>query len=214
MTKKEKKKKLKVFHVQGWNRYSNWIEDVQAVSSVEEADVVFFLGGEDVSPHFYGAKKHPSTYSNKTRDEYEREIYQEAEKLGKKILGVCRGAQLICALQPKGMLIQHQPDPELFHTMKTFDEKEIEVSSMHHQAMYPFNMDKEDYKVLGWTEKMLRFHQGGEKEELDPPMECEVVYFPKGNALGIQSHPEMMDKDCESNVWMREILDKFIKDEL
>lgn len=93
------------------------------------------------------------------------------------------------ALQPKGKLIQDQPNPEYTHKIKTFDGKELVITSTHHQAMYPFDMDKKDYKIIAWTEGMLKHHEGGNKEELNPEKECEIVYYPSTNCLGIQGHP-------------------------
>ena len=116
-------------------------------------------------------------------------------------------------MQPLGMLVQNQPNPGS-HMMKTFDNKELLVSSTHHQAMYPFNMDKKDYKILGWTEKMLDFHQGGNNEELNPEKECEMVFYPNTKCLAIQSHPEMMGFDHDTNVWMRTIFNQFINQTL
>lgn len=116
-------------------------------------------------------------------------------------------------MQLNGMLVQNQPNPG-GHMMKTFDGKDLRVTSTHHQAMYPFNMDSEDYKILGWTEGMLEFHVGGNDEELNPPKECEIVYYPKTRCLAIQSHPESMAFDHPTNIWLRDIFDKFMNQTL
>ena len=209
----EEKKRLKVFHVQGWTGYSSWIGNVEPVKTIEEADLVLFPGGSDISPELYGHKKHPKTHPFKSRDQEEVHAYRKAEALGKKIFGTCRGAQLICALQPGGMLIQDQPNPG-YHSIKTIDGRELQVNSLHHQAQYPFKMNEGDYKILAWSDNILSFHQGGLEEELHPKKECEIVYYPKAKALGVQHHPEMMRFDSEANIWLRELLDKFMKDEL
>lgn len=209
----EKENKLKIFHVQGWEEYSNWIPNAIPVNSIEEADVVFFLGGSDVSPKLYGSNRHPTTYIDEGRDKEEVAIYNEAIGKGKKLLGVCRGSQFLCAMQPGGMLVQHQPNPGS-HDMITEDGKVLRVSSTHHQAQYPFNMRKGDYKILGWTKGMLKFHKDGDDKELAPEKECEVVYYPNTKALAIQPHPEMMSYNCETNVWMRDVLHKFLENKL
>lgn len=206
-------KETKVFVIGGDLNYANWIPNKKFVRTVEEADLVFWTGGEDVSPSLYGQKKHPKTYTNASRDTYEKSIYIKAQELGKVCLGVCRGSQFLTSMQPDGMLVQHQENPGM-HYIKTFDGKNLKVSSTHHQAQYPFKMPKENYKILGWTENMLPFHEGGEKEELAPEKECEVVVYPKTKCLGIQLHPEHLDYNSETNVWCRELLDKHLNDQL
>lgn len=207
-------KKLKVYHVQGWKEYSSWINHVQPVNSVKEADLVIFPGGADVSPKIYGHPKHKYTHDNIERDEVETAIYEDAVRQGKYILGICRGSQFICAKQPKGMLVQHQPNPLGVHGIKTYDGRKVDITSTHHQAMYPFNMEEGSYKILGWTEKMLEFHQDGDEKELNPPKECEIVYFPKVKALGIQGHPESMSSNHDTNIYLRDLLDKFLENKL
>ncbi len=205
---------LKVFHAQGWTSYSSWIDNVQIVKTIEEADLVLFEGGEDISPEVYGQKAHKLTTPSKSRDAVEVLMYDKAVELKKPILGICRGAQLIAAKQPLGMLVQHQPNPYSTHSIKTFDGRELTISSSHHQAMFPFNMPKNDYKIIGWTEGMLKFHEGAGAVEMAPPVECEIVFFPKANALGIQGHPEWMNKEGETCIWLRELLDKFLTKQL
>ena len=180
---------------------------------MEEADLIFFAGGEDVDPSVYGQPVHPTTYFNTKRDDQEISVYKQAVKLNKKILGVCRGSQLICAMQPDGMLVQNQPNNHSYHNMFTHKGEELLVSSTHHQAQYPFNMKKENYNVIGWTENLHKYHQDGNNKELSPSQECEIVHYPNGNALGIQSHPEYMDYDHNSNIWMRSLLNNFMNDE-
>lgn len=206
--------KIKVFHAQDWKEYSRWLDNIEYVDTIKEADLVLFEGGSDVSPKVYGQPKHKTTYCDEPRDAQEKEMYLEAKERNLPCLGICRGSQFLTAMQPKGMLVQNQPNPAGSHNMETFDGKLLRVTSTHHQAMYPFNMDKEDYKILGWTTNMLDFHQGGNNEELNPEKECEMVYYPKTRCLGIQSHPEMMPFEHLTNVWMRDIYDKFMNQTL
>ena len=57
----------------------------------EKADLVYFSGGEDVSPHVYNEPTHPTTYSYPKRDMLEMRVYYEARLLNIPIIGVCRG---------------------------------------------------------------------------------------------------------------------------
>lgn len=203
---------MNIYLVQGWVDYINWIENAKLVKTIEEADLVLFEGGEDVSPYLYGDITHPSTHTSKERDMYEVKIFRKAQELDKKCLGVCRGAQLMCIMN-EGLLVQDQNNPKYHHPIKTYDGEEIIVTSTHHQAAFPFNLPKENYKILGWTENMLSHHENGKQEEMYPEKECEVVYYPKTNCLGIQPHPELMDLNSNGVKWFQMILNKFINNE-
>ena len=83
--------KLKIFHVMGMYEYSSWIENREIVNTIDDADIVFFEGGEDVTPFLYGAKTNGLSYFNTARDEYEITMFKKAVNLGKFIWGTCRG---------------------------------------------------------------------------------------------------------------------------
>lgn len=207
-------KKLKVYLVQGWTEYARWLSNIEIVKKVEDADIVIFEGGEDVHPSMYGERAHhPQTAPNLSRDLEELRIYKRAVRLGKHIIGICRGAQFICAMQNRGRLVQHQQN-QYTHKIKTFDGKELEINSTHHQAQYPYEMDKEDYKILGWSENISMFHQDGDQRELAPERECEIVHYPKVKGLGIQHHPEMLGVHSDSNIWLRNIVNEFVNNKL
>lgn len=203
---------IKIYLVLGAKEYANWMQG-EIVKNLEDADLVVFEGGEDVSPFLYGEPSHPSTHTNKERDMYELRIFRRAQELGKKCLGICRGNQFLCVMN-EGLLVQHQENPSFLHKIKTYDGKEIEMTSTHHQAAFPFNLSKNEYKILGWTENMLNFHQDGNQQEMHPEKECEVVYYPRTNCLGIQPHPEMMDLKSEGVKWCQQLLSKFMNNEL
>ena len=67
-------KKCNIFVVGGSTGYTSWIENVNLVDSPLKADIVFFTGGEDVSPSLYGEKAHRTTFANKKRDIVEMEV--------------------------------------------------------------------------------------------------------------------------------------------
>lgn len=209
--------KRKIYVVGSSANYDNWMQG-EKVNTLDEADLVVFTGGEDVHPSIYSENKHHTTGSNFERDEYERVRFDRAVFLNKKIIGICRGSQLVCALN-KGILVQHQDNPNYMHNINTYDGKVLNITSTHHQAAYPFRLSEDEYKVLGWTENMLPFHKGGNNEELNPKVECEIVYYPKTKSLGIQGHPEMMypsrdQSSYETIQYLQDLLDKFMNNEL
>ena len=90
-----------------------------------------------------------------TRDIYEKAIFEEACKNNKNIIGICRGSQLLTALNG-GKLIQDVTNHALAsgHNIRILDEDIImTATSTHHQMMYPFNLPKEDYKLIGVSEE-------------------------------------------------------------
>ena len=170
--------------------YASWMGGV-LVNNMEDANLVVFTGGQDVCPLVYNQTDiHPRTYYTLERDDREINAYNEALKAGKKMIGICRGHQLLSALNG-ALLIQDQPNPGN-HYVYTHDSRKFLINSLHHQAVYPFNLPKENYSILGYTKNMLNYHENGKKEEMNPPVEIEMIYFPKTNCLGIQCHPEMM----------------------
>ena len=55
---------------------------------------------------------------------------------------------------------------------------------MHHQAVFPFNLHPSEYFILGYTEDMLEYHHNGKRQEMNPVVEVEMIYFPKTQCLG------------------------------
>lgn len=211
----------KIFVVGGDLEYTNWFPlKKEFVNSIEEAELIVFTGGSDVDPEFYGEPMHPKTYSSYARDAKEIAIFNKAKELGIPMIGICRGSQLLCICN-EGKLIQHQENPLYIHEIKTYDNEVIKTTSTHHQAAYPFNLPEEDYKILAWTEGISDIHEDGNEFELDPPVECEIVYYPKTNSLGIQGHPEMMFKNNKARLgyeadieWFQELLINFINNKI
>lgn len=59
--------------------------------NIEEANLVLFTGGEDVTPSLYGDKAHPMTFNNAARDDFEAMIMAEARSRKIPLVGICRG---------------------------------------------------------------------------------------------------------------------------
>jgi len=202
--------KRNIYVVGGWGQeYANWMEG-KIVPTMEEADLVLFTGGEDVDPTMYGEPRNPRTYSSLERDIAEQKEWRKAIALDKRIIGICRGSQFACVMSG-GRLVQHQENNNFYHDISTFDGKTLSITSTHHQAQYPWNLPEDDYKIIGWTQGLSRMHEDGEGKELPEAAnkECEIVYYKKTRALGIQGHPEMMfDPNHPTIKWLRSILDQ------
>lgn len=168
--------------------YANWCKG-RIVRNMEDASIVLFTGGEDVTPQLYGKKAHPTTGNNRMRDAAELTEFKAAREMDRAIIGICRGAQF-AAVMSGATLVQHSNHPYL-HDVKTNDKRTIRVTSTHHQQQYIRNMIKEDVELIAWAENLSPFHFGeSDNDVLDGSQEVEIAYYPKTKSLCIQSHPE------------------------
>lgn len=183
----------------------DWINNVEATNSPEKADIIIFSGGADINPDLYGCKRHSTTHFNRDRDTREVNCFNKLSP-NQLVVGICRGAQLATALNG-GKLIQdvsgHWEGPH-FITNKDI---RFKIESMHHQMMYPFDMPKEDYKILYWSSKKRSEYYEGDQISI-PSCEPEVVLYTKKGmpvCLAIQGHPEMM-QPCTAHVVFNDII--------
>jgi putative glutamine amidotransferase len=174
-------------------------------------DVVLFGGGEDISPALY--KQKASRYSGATevpsfRDTLESHLFEKAVASEAKMLGICRGAQLVCALSG-GSLYQHVNNHAgRDHNMTTKEGTVLSVCSAHHQMMNPFGTKHE---LIAWaTEVLSPVHLIEGEKNLDVKVEPEVVWFPETKALGIQYHPEFMRPEDEAVSYSVELVKKYL----
>jgi putative glutamine amidotransferase len=145
-------------------------------------------GGEDISTSFYGETpwRTSGPYSPSRRDRLELAAFNRAMELHIPVLGICRGAQLVCALLG-GSLYQdvmgHNRDHDI--CIEGSDVK-IQTNSCHHQMM-----------ILPKEARLLAYH--GPKnssrwkkdrnvtEEIKEP---EVAVWDEARVLAVQGHPE------------------------
>lgn len=209
---------MKILVVGGAVHYASWINrDITFLDSelenVKDADLILFTGGADVHPSIYGWEKNSKTYTDKARDEYETEFYNEAIKYKKSIIGICRGAQLLTAMQKAGILIQHVENHAIagMHPIEFEDGTSALATSTHHQMMYPFSTG---HRMIAWSAKrspVYEFDNNNILESLPRKIEPEIVFYQKTNCLAIQPHPEQMDKSSmlvvKLNLLLEELFD-------
>lgn len=168
---------------------------------LQPGDVLIVWGGEDISPALYNRPKSIHTGAGDQpsfRDQIEWNLMQRAKAIGIPIIGVCRGAQMLCALSG-GYLIQDVTHHAGWggHEVHTFDGKKLIVNSLHHQMMAPWQVD---HKLLAWSEKRSTHYVDGH-DRVDVPNEPEFVYFPETRGYAIQWHPEYLDYPVPSSVY-------------
>ena len=188
---------MKIYVVGGADNYVNFIENVQLVDKLEDAQLVVFTGGEDVTPSLYGCKKHRTTYSNLRRDQAEQAIFNKIDPNKQVCLGICRRSQFLCVMNG-GKLVQNVTSHATGFTHGITDgDKIYQITSTHHQMQYPFDLNEDDYDILFASYGVESDYYEG--EGIDPNVvlgrEPEIVlYHKKGlpKCLAVQGHPEMI----------------------
>lgn len=206
----------KVYVVGEAKHYADFITGVSLVENIEDADIVIFTGGEDVDPSMYGVKRHPQTYSNLQRDLYEKEMFEKINP-NQFVVSICRGAQFCCIMNG-GKLVQHCTGHGIFGTHSILcGDMVYEITSTHHQMQYPFNLNDEDYTLIGisYTRKSLSYEGDGiDAINIVYKGEPEIVlYHKKGmpRCLAIQGHPEYMRKEAPVVKYLNKLINDNLK---
>ena len=168
-------------------------------------------GGEDVWPGCYGADPHPKSGPfNPKRDVNEIDLVKAAMALDQPIVGVCRGAQLLCVMNG-GTLWQHSlGHNNNNHGLVTRDGYINSAAADHHQIMRPDGK----YELLAWDDTPT--HVYGEKDTDNPLVIArvpEVIWWPETKCLAIQPHPEWEDKDSPFVKWINNTIYTLIGEE-
>lgn len=164
----------------------------EVTEDIHEADVIQFTGGADVHPKHYREDLHPKSFTQEGRDRMEITVFHEAVALGKPMVGICRGAQLLNVLGG-GRLYQDVNHHAIFGKHPAIDlvtNERIDVTSTHHQMMRPGRYGKVflvTHALATLKESMVN---GIITDCSDDKVDVEGVYYPKIKALCIQGHPE------------------------
>ena len=175
--------------------------NLSIVGNIAAVDCVLFSGGSDISPYLYGDNPIRATSPFLERDKFEEVVFRIAMDQKKAVIGICRGAQLACAMAG-GRLYQDVTGHIGGHQVQTHDGKDIHMSSLHHQMM---RLDNTEHKLLAWSKGISRHYHMGYPlkseawkegviltEEPKDGIEPDTVYFSEIRALGFQGHPEML----------------------
>lgn len=188
---------MNVMIVNGSYDYRRLFESLghNIVSTLKEAQLVCFTGGEDVTPSLYGDEFHMYTGHNIRRDMEEKSIFDQAYALNIPMVGICRGAQFLNVMSG-GRMYQHVEGHTRSHYITDVQTGEqVYVSSTHHQMMMP---SPEAVLVASST-------LGGSREWFDGQVakrdvaktDIEVVYYLRTNCLCFQPHPEFERAEYE-----------------
>lgn len=205
---------MKVFVVGNSINYVNFISNAEITEDIKEAQLVVFTGGEDVDPSLYGCEKHHTTYSNLKRDMYEKDVFDKIDPKTQVCLGICRGSQFLTVMNG-GLLVQNVEEHAIGYThgiVRPDGDKIYQITSTHHQMMYPFNLSNKDYKLLYISWGCGNYTYEGDKIDAEKVYENEpeIVYYHKEGkpkCLAVQGHPEMIPHSITAKM-----IDELIKD--
>lgn len=180
--------------------------------TLEEADIVCFTGGADVSPSLYNELTIPGTYVDKDRDERDKVVF-EASK-GKFRVGICRGGQFLNVMSG-GAMYQDVDKHTTSHMVKDLKtKKKIFVTSTHHQMMRP----SEEAVILCEANEST-YRKTGQKLDTSKSINCqdwkedvEAVWYPKTKCLCFQPHPEFAGANPTMNYFF-ELIQRYYKND-
>lgn len=187
---------------------------IKRPEQIERHHVLLLHGGEDISPAIYNEDPNNFCFADREptpRDLCEITFITQAVKMGVPIIGICRGAQLICALDG-GSLCQHivgHSKGGTGHTLYDPITKKplCKSNSAHHQMMLP----KKGNIILAETQEPFIGYDQDEKQT--KYQTCpEIVYFPEMKAIGIQGHPEWLPKSQFTQICAAFIKQYLLKD--
>jgi gamma-glutamyl-gamma-aminobutyrate hydrolase PuuD len=205
---------MKVFMMYDEPAYSQMWEDNghEIVEDVEDADIVQFTGGADVSPVLYEESRHPATHYDAMRDSHECNVFEYVRDIGVPMVGICRGAQFLNVMNG-GAMWQDCDNHAIGGTHLAVDTetgKMIPVTSTHHQMMRP----SEDGVVLMVASEATRLenvedgkvvvHKAQRGEDI------EAVWYPQTLSFCYQPHPEFLDKNAPCQQWYFRKIDQLI----
>jgi len=180
-------------------------------SELQLGDVLVVWGGADIWPGYYNKELSRMSHADTTpsrRDTIEWDLMQRAVELRVPIIGVCRGAQMLCALAG-GYLMQHITGHSGTHLVHTSEGADILVNSIHHQMMVPAHTN---HTILAGvpTHSLRSKEYWDEDRKVDHNQEPEFIIFNDVNGYAIQWHPEMMPETSPANQYVLRTLNEQI----
>lgn len=201
------------FHpFQSWGLFDNYVVIHRGDQIPADANGMLLVhGGADIHPDYY--KKGRSSMSGagskpSQRDRVEWDCMVRANEIGLPIFGICRGAQMLCALAG-GHLIQHvDGHTGRDHKVVDKDGEEYYTVTCHHQQMWPFDVQHE---MLAWAPPLSKRYIDVETNVVnDIKVDPEAIWFPTVKGLAVQWHPEWMPADDEQAVAVKQWVQTYI----
>lgn len=160
----------------------------EKADSVDDADLVCFVGGADVDPSRYQQEPYDNnSYYDTQRDAKEAEVYRKCMKDSIPMVGICRGAQFLhvmCGGELWQDVDNHTRDHDIIDIewLQT-----IPVSSTHHQMM---KINDEMSLIATTVEPVATYFVSGRDLKEKDQLEVEACSYEEHAVLCVQGHPE------------------------
>jgi len=195
-------------------KYEVIVHKIKDVTNPKDIDLVLFTGGEDVDPGIYNQNTGKRTHINKSRDKKEMDTFYKFQNHSF-MLGICRGSQMMTVLSG-GKLIQHVEGHCKDHSMIVRGSMRYNITSSHHQMLYPFDLNEKDYELIAYSEfYQSKTYLNGDNEEIELSkdfLEPEIIYYKNTNALCIQGHPEWSHCERRTSTMCLNLIDKYLQE--
>ena len=205
----------KVYVVGGGYAYERMFKQAgyALATSMQEADLLCFTGGADVSPELYG-EDNVGSYCSPERDKYEEQVFDWAYAHDVPMVGICRGGQFLNVMNG-GKMWQDVDNHAISGTHKAMCKYlgEIMVSSTHHQMMRP---SAEGEVLVSANLASYKMNANGAKYswECNFGDDCEVAYYKDTKSLCYQPHPEIVNEDHQCRKHFLMLVDKLLGGDL
>lgn len=172
-------------------------KDNKIADTLEEADVVQFIGGADINPELYGEKPIEKTFGSAVHDKMDMDAWGRCKPHQLKV-GICRGGQFLNVVNG-GAMWQHIEGHRGWkghYIRDVLFDKEIMVSSTHHQMMIPGDKGE----LLGFAKNVAKGHSTNRREGRSvPKVDPEIIWYYETKSLCFQPHPEINGfADCRN----------------
>ena len=179
---------------------------VQSPDELKEGDILLLHGGSDIHPGYYGKGRSSLSGASRLpseRDRTEWALMTKAKAMNIPIIGICRGAQFLCAMQG-GILFQHVTGHGGTHFVEVKNHKPFITNSIHHQMMQPAGNFEIIAGLYNESKRSREYWDVCVEQDVniaEVEVEPEFVYYPDIKGFAIQWHPEMMAHDTPANVF-------------
>ena len=186
---------MKLVYVEGqdyltcnmWERHGYGITE-----DVDEADIVCFTGGADVSPLLY-FEKNTTSYCDRDTDLLSTALYSRVSWRNDVLLvGICRGGQFLNVMQGGSMRQHVDGHGEWDGHYLNGPDGPVHVRSDHHQAMV-------SNKALS-----PRVYISTDEEEVE-----EIVVYVEQEVLCFQPHPEYTPAGSDTEDLFFDLVEEF-----
>ena len=169
----------------------------QRAKDYDDAEVVVFIGGEDINPALYDEQPHRTTYFTDVRDHTEKEFYKKCIADGKVMFGICRGAQFLHAMNGGKLWQNVNNHTGGDHAIYDIDaDCYVEATSIHHQMLRM--SENIDVVAICGEQIATSFEDGTGKRVFvnknDPEqheLEIEAGAYKDTQCFFVQGHPEI-----------------------